>query len=201
MARSTAARTPMAAIPTRSSSTSISCWTSFRRLDSTGAAPLLCAGITTWSPLRHWKAGPGRKSASSASAGSAIWPSSSPKRWAHMSSLSPHRRTRAPTPALGADEVVISTDEDDGGASGGSFDLVSTRCRAPHDLDAYHAAEARWHAWCWSACRRRRTHRPHVGPLIFKRRSPGRLADRRHRRRPRRCWISAPSMASPPTSR
>ncbi len=41
--------------------------------DLAAVAPLLCAGITTWSPLRHWKVGPGRRSASSASAGSAIW--------------------------------------------------------------------------------------------------------------------------------
>jgi alcohol dehydrogenase (NADP+) len=29
--------------------------------DLAAAAPLLCAGITTWSPLRHWKTGPGKK--------------------------------------------------------------------------------------------------------------------------------------------
>jgi uncharacterized zinc-type alcohol dehydrogenase-like protein len=37
------------------------------------AAPLLCAGITTYSPLRHWNAGPGKRSPSSASAVSATW--------------------------------------------------------------------------------------------------------------------------------
>ena len=42
-------------------------------LDSAAAAPLLCAGITTYSPLRHWNAGPGRRSASSVSAASATW--------------------------------------------------------------------------------------------------------------------------------
>ena len=43
-------------------------------LDLAGAAPLLCAGITTYSPMRHWGVGPrARRSASSASAGSATW--------------------------------------------------------------------------------------------------------------------------------
>lgn len=44
-------------------------------------APLLCAGITTYSPLRHWHVGPGKKSAWSASAASGIWGSSWPTPW------------------------------------------------------------------------------------------------------------------------
>ena len=43
-------------------------------LDLAGAAPLLCAGITTYSPMRHWGVTTVRKSAWSASAGWAIWP-------------------------------------------------------------------------------------------------------------------------------
>jgi uncharacterized zinc-type alcohol dehydrogenase-like protein len=41
--------------------------------DLAAVAPLLCAGITTYSPLAHWKVGPGRRSAWSASAGWATW--------------------------------------------------------------------------------------------------------------------------------
>nr|VXZ90726.1 Uncharacterized zinc-type alcohol dehydrogenase-like protein YahK [Klebsiella pneumoniae] len=44
-------------------------------------APLLCAGITTYSPLRHWHVGPGKKSAWSASAAWGIWGSSWPMPW------------------------------------------------------------------------------------------------------------------------
>ncbi len=44
------------------------------------AAPLLCAGITTYSPLRHWNAVPARRSRSSAWAASATWASRSPTR-------------------------------------------------------------------------------------------------------------------------
>ena len=54
-------------------------------IDPAAAAPLLCAGITTYSPLRHWGAGPARRSPSSASAASATWPSRSPTPWAPRS--------------------------------------------------------------------------------------------------------------------
>jgi uncharacterized zinc-type alcohol dehydrogenase-like protein len=49
------------------------------------AAPLLCAGITTYSPLRHWGAGPGKKVAVVGSAAWATWPSRSRTRWAPRS--------------------------------------------------------------------------------------------------------------------
>lgn len=45
------------------------------------AAPLLCAGITTYSPLRQWGAGPGKKVAVVGSVGSGTWRSSWPPRW------------------------------------------------------------------------------------------------------------------------
>ena len=66
-------------------------------LDLAGAAPLLCAGITTYSPLRHGRRR-GRRSASSASAGSGTWASSSPTRWARTWPCSPRRRARRRTP-------------------------------------------------------------------------------------------------------
>ncbi len=47
-------------------------------------APLLCAGITTYSPLRHWQAGPGKKWAWSASAVWDIWGLNWPTRWGRM---------------------------------------------------------------------------------------------------------------------
>ena len=50
-----------------------SCCSIPAKLDLAAAAPLLCAGITTYSPLRHWDVGPARRSASSASADSATW--------------------------------------------------------------------------------------------------------------------------------
>lgn len=53
-------------------------------LDFSAVAPLLCAGITTYSPLRHWQAGPGRRWPGSARAASATLPSSSPTPWGRM---------------------------------------------------------------------------------------------------------------------
>jgi hypothetical protein len=51
-------------------------------MDLDAAAPLLCAGITTYSPLRHWGAGPGKRVGIVGSAASGTWPSSWPGRWA-----------------------------------------------------------------------------------------------------------------------
>jgi uncharacterized zinc-type alcohol dehydrogenase-like protein len=66
-------------------------------LDLAAAAPLLCAGITTYSPLRTWGAGPGTRVGWSASAASATWRSSWPTRWARTRRCSPPARARSPT--------------------------------------------------------------------------------------------------------
>lgn len=63
-------------------------------LDPAGVAPLLCAGITTYSPLRRWGAGPGKRSASSASAGWGTWASNWRGRWARTWCCSPPRRRK-----------------------------------------------------------------------------------------------------------
>ena len=55
------APSPRAATPPTSSSTRTSCLRVPDGIDPAAAAPLLCAGITTYSPLRHWNAGPGKK--------------------------------------------------------------------------------------------------------------------------------------------
>jgi len=73
-------------------------------LDMAGVAPLLCAGITTYSPLRHWKVGPGMK---------------------------------VGIIGLGADEVILSTDEAQMKAHAGSFDFILNAVSAPHKLEPY----------------------------------------------------------------
>jgi alcohol dehydrogenase (NADP+) len=60
-------------------------------LDPAGAAPLLCAGITTYSPLRHWGVGSGKKVGVIGLAASATWPSNSPTPSAPTSWCSRHR--------------------------------------------------------------------------------------------------------------
>lgn len=107
-------------------------------LDPAGAAPLLCAGITTYSPLRHWGAGPGKKVgvvglgglghmgvkfAHAFGAHTVLFTTSASK-------VEDGRR-------LGADEVVISKDEAAMAAHAGSFDLIVDTVSAQHDLNAY----------------------------------------------------------------
>jgi uncharacterized zinc-type alcohol dehydrogenase-like protein len=108
------------------------------QLDPAAAAPLLCAGITTWSPLRHWQAGPGKKVGVVGLGG-----------LGHMGVKLAHALgahvvlfTTSPGKAgdahlLGADEVVISRDPDEMAKHAASFHLLLNTVAAPHDLDAF----------------------------------------------------------------
>lgn len=102
------------------------------------AAPLLCAGITTWSPLRHWNVKEGSKVAVIGLGG-----------LGHMAiklakglgaSVSLFSRTPGKTQDaldLGADEVVISTDRKQMRAVAGKFDLIIDTVPYDHDLNPY----------------------------------------------------------------
>lgn len=106
-------------------------------LDPAAAAPLLCAGITTWSPLRHWKAGPGKKVGIVGLGG-----------LGHMGvkfarALGAHTVLFTTSPGkvadglrLGAHEVVISKDEAEMAKHANSFDLIIDTVSADHSLDA-----------------------------------------------------------------
>lgn len=100
-------------------------------------APLLCAGITTYSPLRHWQAGPGKKWAWSASAVWDIWGLNWPTRWGrmwwHLPLLSQNAKRQSP----GADEVVNSRNADEMVAHVKSFDFILNTVAAPHNLDDF----------------------------------------------------------------
>ena len=103
-----------------------------------GVAPLLCAGITTYSPLRHWGAAKGKKVGIVGLGG-----------LGHMGVKFAHafgaHTVLCTTSAgkvedgkrLGADEVVISKDEDAMKKHAGSFDFILNTVAAPHNLDAY----------------------------------------------------------------
>ena len=124
------------------------------------AAPLLCAGITLYSPLRHWNAGPGQaRSRSSASAGSATWASSSPHAMgAKVTVLSQSLKKMEDGLRLGADEYYATTDPKTFEKLAGSFDLILNTVSANLDLDDYlglldsrrhagrtgHARDTRW---------------------------------------------------------
>jgi uncharacterized zinc-type alcohol dehydrogenase-like protein len=111
---------------------------SHQEKDLAGAAPLLCAGITTWSPLKHWKAGPGKKVGVAGIGGLGhMGIKLANALGAHVVAFTTSKDKIADAKKLGADEVVISKNEDEMKAHAGSFDLIIDTVAAPHNLDAY----------------------------------------------------------------
>ena len=107
-------------------------------LDLKGAAPLLCAGITTWSPLRHWKIGKGSKVAVIGLGGLGHMALKLAKALGAEVTLF----TRSPgkehdARRLGADEVVLSTDKEQMYAVKDQFELIIDTVPYVHDLNPY----------------------------------------------------------------
>jgi uncharacterized zinc-type alcohol dehydrogenase-like protein len=108
------------------------------KLDPAAAAPLLCAGITTWSPLRHWKVGKGTKVGVVGLGGlghMAIKLAHALGAHVVLFTTSPDKRGDAL--ALGADEVVISKDAEAMAARAGTLDFILNTVAAPHNLDPF----------------------------------------------------------------
>ena len=108
------------------------------RLDLAGAAPLLCAGITTYSPLRHWKVGKGKKVGVVGLGGLGHMGVKFARAFgAHtvLFTTSPGKTEDALR--LGADEVVISKNAEEMKKHAGSFDFILDCVAAPHDINAY----------------------------------------------------------------
>lgn len=106
-------------------------------LDLPAVAPLLCAGITTYSPMRHWKVGPGKKVGVVGLGGLGHMG----VKFAHamgahtvVFTTSPEKKKDAHR--LGADEVIISKDPDDMAKHAGSFDFILNTVAAKHDINA-----------------------------------------------------------------
>ncbi|QJE95892.1 NAD(P)-dependent alcohol dehydrogenase [Luteolibacter luteus] len=107
-------------------------------LNPAAVAPLLCAGITTYSPLHHWKVGPGKKVGIVGLGG-----------LGHMGvkfarALGAHTVLFTTSPSkvedglkLGADEVVISKDANAMAKHASSFDFILDAVSADHDINAY----------------------------------------------------------------
>jgi uncharacterized zinc-type alcohol dehydrogenase-like protein len=101
-------------------------------------APLLCAGITTWSPLRHWKVGPGKKVGVVGIGGLGhMGVKLAHALGAHVVAFTTSPSKRQAALDLGADEVVISKNEAEMAAHAGSFDFILNTVAASHDLDAF----------------------------------------------------------------
>ncbi len=108
------------------------------KLDLAAVAPLLCAGITTYSPLRHWKIGKGSKVGVMGLGGLGHMG----LKFAHAFGAHVIQFTTSPGKAadamrLGADEVVISTDAAAMAAHAGTFDFILDTISAPHDIAGY----------------------------------------------------------------
>lgn len=105
--------------------------------DLAAVAPLLCAGITTWSPLRHWGAGPGRKVGIVGIGGLGhMGVKLAHALGAHVVAFTRSAKKVNAIKALGADEVLISTDRDHLQAHANSFDMILDTVAASHNLDA-----------------------------------------------------------------
>lgn len=101
-------------------------------------APLLCAGITTYSPLRHWQAGPERKVGIVGLGGLGhMGVKLSHAFGAHTVLFTTSESKAEDARRLGADEVVLSRDAAAMQRQAGSFDFILDTVAAPHDLDAY----------------------------------------------------------------
>ena len=135
-------------------------------------APLLCAGITTWSPLRHWNTGPGKKVGIVGIGGLGhMGIKLAHALGAHVVAFTTSPDKIADAKKLGADEIVISKDEAQMQKHAGSFDLIINTVAAPHNLDAYMVLLKRDGAQVLVGA----PPTPHPSPaafnLIFKRRS------------------------------
>lgn len=107
-------------------------------LDLAAVAPLLCAGITTWSPLKHWNVGPGSKVAVVGLGGlghMAIKLAKGLGAEVTLFSRTPGKTDDAKQ--LGADHVVISTDDSQMDSVKGKFDVIIDTVPYVHDVNPY----------------------------------------------------------------
>ncbi|PKM09220.1 MAG: hydroxyacid dehydrogenase [Gammaproteobacteria bacterium HGW-Gammaproteobacteria-4] len=107
-------------------------------LDLAGAAPLLCAGITTWSPLRHWHVGNGSRVAVVGLGGLGHMALKLAKALgAEVTLFTRSPGKEADARRLGADRIVLSTDAEQMAAVTGRFGLIIDTVPYAHDLNPY----------------------------------------------------------------
>jgi uncharacterized zinc-type alcohol dehydrogenase-like protein len=101
-------------------------------------APLLCAGITTWSPLRKWEVGPGQTVGVVGLGGLGHMGVKLARAiGAHVVMFTTSPNKAADAVKLGAHEVVVSTDRKAMAAQKNRFDFILNTVAAPHDLDPF----------------------------------------------------------------
>lgn len=135
-------------------------------------APLLCAGITTYSPLRHWQAAPGKKVGIVGIGGLGhMGIKLAHAMGAHTVAFTSSESKREDAKALGADEVIVSRNVEEMEAHINSFDLILDTVAASHNLDAYTNLLKREGTLVLVGVPEDPHPSPDVSPLIFKRRS------------------------------
>jgi uncharacterized zinc-type alcohol dehydrogenase-like protein len=107
-------------------------------LNLAGTAPLLCAGITTYSPLRRAKVGPGMKVGVVGLGGLGHMGVKLAKAMgAHAAVFTTSESKRKDALRLGADEVILSKSKEEMGKHTGTFDFILDCVAAEHDINAY----------------------------------------------------------------
>jgi len=107
-------------------------------LDLAGAAPLLCAGITTYSPMRHWGVTKGKKAGVVGLGGLGhMGVKFAHALGAHVVVFTTSPKKKEDALRLGADEVVVSRNADEMKKHAGSFDFILDAVSADHDINAY----------------------------------------------------------------
>lgn len=107
-------------------------------IDVRGAAPLLCAGITTWSPLKHWKIGRKDRVGVVGLGGLGhMGIKFANALGAHVVMITRSPEKASDAEALGAHEVLISTDAKAMQAQANSFDFILNTIPVGHEMDPY----------------------------------------------------------------
>lgn len=107
-------------------------------LDLAGVAPLMCAGITLYSPLRHWEAGPGKKVGIIGLGGLGhMGVKFAHAVGAHVTVFSHSERKKSDALEMGADDFVANPSEEYFKKNGSSFDLILNTVSVDVDLEKY----------------------------------------------------------------
>jgi uncharacterized zinc-type alcohol dehydrogenase-like protein len=144
------------------------------KLDPACVAPLLCAGITTYSPLRHWRVEKGQKVGIVGLGGLGHMGLKFARAFGARTVLfttSPGKTADAKR--LGADDVVISKNPDEMKRHANSFDFILNTVSVSHNLDAYLELLKRDGTLCLVGVPEHPHPSPDVGHLIFRRRQLG----------------------------
>ncbi len=142
------------------------------KLDLAATAPLLCAGITTYSPLRRWRVGKGQKVGIVGLGGLGHMGIKFAHAFgAHTVAFTTSESKIDDAKRLGANEVVISKDDGQMAKHANSFDFILNTVAASHNLDAFTGLLKRDGTMCLVGAPEHPHPSPSVMNLIFKRRS------------------------------